>query len=137
MRKKVEEIPLNIFKQLDENDILFIDSSHVIRPQGDVLYEILEILPILNSGVLIHFHDICTTKDYFDEYIYNSTYPFWNEQYILEAFLYFNRKFKILLSTNYLFHHYYNALISKCPILELDREENPLRETGSFWIKKI
>jgi len=49
IRKKVEELPLDTFKSLYQNDILFIDSSHMIRPQGDVLYEILEILPSLNS----------------------------------------------------------------------------------------
>lgn len=133
IRSKVEDISLNIFKSLAKNDILFIDSSHIIRPQGDVLFEILELLPILNSGVLIHFHDICTPKDYFDEWVCNY---FWNEQYLLEAFLSYNNEFEIILSTNYLLHHHYKKFISKCPILEYDKEKNPLRETGSFWIKK-
>ena len=136
IRKKVEEVSLNIFKLLQYNDILFIDSSHIIRPQGDVLYVLLEILPTLNCAVLIHFHDICTPKDYFDEWIYEDCY-FWNEQYILEAFLSFNKKFKIILATNYLFNHHYEEFIQKCPILKLDREGNPKREVGSFWIQKI
>lgn len=135
IRKKVEELSLNIFRELEDNDILFIDSSHIIRPQGDVLYEILEILPSLNSGVMVHFHDISTPKDYFDEWIYKANY-FWNEQYLLEAFLSFNKEFKIILATNYLFHHHYELFISKCPILKIDREKKPERETGSFWIKK-
>jgi hypothetical protein len=84
-RNKVEELDLSLFNILEENDILFIDSSHVIRPQGDVLFEILEILPILNSGVIIHIHDIFTPKDYLDEWIYQDK-KLWNEQYLLEAF---------------------------------------------------
>jgi hypothetical protein len=57
IREKVENIDVAFFKQLDANDILFIDSSHVIRPQGDVVFEYLEILPTLNSGVIVHIHD--------------------------------------------------------------------------------
>jgi hypothetical protein len=137
IRSKVEEISLEMFKTLSENDILFIDSSHIIRSQGDVLFEILVILPILNSGVIVHFHDINTPKDYFDEYILKSTHPFWNEQYLLEAFLSFNKEFKIILASNYLFHHHKLEFIANCPILELDLVENPEREVASFWIKKI
>lgn len=58
IRQKVEDIPVDYFKQLQENDILFIDSSHIIRPENDVLFEYLEILPVLNKGVIIHIHDI-------------------------------------------------------------------------------
>ena len=47
MRNKVEDVDLGFFSRLQENDILFIDSSHVIRPQGDVLFEYLELLPTL------------------------------------------------------------------------------------------
>ena len=65
IRRKAEEIEKKFFLSLNRNDILFIDSSHIIRPQGDVLYEYLEILPILNSGVLIHIHDIFTPKRLF------------------------------------------------------------------------
>lgn len=133
IRSKVEDVSLDKFKSLNSNDILFIDSSHIIRPQGDVLHEILEILPILNSGVLIHFHDICTPKDYFDEWVCNN---FWNEQYLLEAFLSFNKEFEVIMSTNYLLHHHYEIFISKCPIFKIDKEKNPIRETGSFWIRK-
>jgi len=57
IRKRIEEVNLDFFRTLGSNDILFIDSSHIIRAQGDVLYEYLEILPILNKGVtnISHF----------------------------------------------------------------------------------
>lgn len=64
IRERVEKIDKNIFSQLDINDILFIDSSHMIRPQGDVLFECFEVLPILKPGIFIHIHDIFTPKDY-------------------------------------------------------------------------
>ena len=130
LRKLVEEVDLNIFKELNENDILFIDSSHVIRPQGDVLHEILQLLPILKKGVLVHFHDIFTPKDYPSNWLIKGTL-FWNEQYLLESFLSFNDSYKIIGALNYLKHHHFNELVEKCPLLSNEREP------GSFWIQKI
>ena len=116
---------------MQSNDILFIDSSHVIRPQGDVLFQYLEILPILNSGVLVHIHDIFTPKDYLDEWVFDY-HRLWNEQYLLEAFLTFNQHYRIIGALNYLRHHHFEALASKCPVFA--RQDN--REPGSFWLMK-
>ncbi len=131
IREKVENIDRSFFKKLGSNDILFIDSSHIIRPQGDVLFEYLELLPILNSGVLIHVHDIFTPKDYLNDWIYDRHY-LWNEQYLLEAFLMFNSKFRIIGALNYLAHNYGKELAEKCPIYA--KQEG--REPGAFWMKK-
>jgi hypothetical protein len=131
-RIKVEELEPSFFNILEENDILFIDSSHVIRPQGDVLFEILEILPILKSGVIIHFHDIFTPKDYLDEWIYQDK-KLWNEQYLLEAFLSFNKDFEIIGAVNFLSHHFREVFESKCPVFKSQLG----REPGAFWIRKI
>ena len=60
IREKVEHLDYSIFKNLEKNDILFIDSSHIIRPEGDVLFEYLELLPLLKPGVIVHIHDIFT-----------------------------------------------------------------------------
>lgn len=131
VRKPVELIDTSLFSQLEDNDILFIDSSHIIRPQGDVLFEYLEILPILNSGVLIHIHDIFSPKDYLDEWIQSGC--FWNEQYLLEAFLSYNSEFKIIGALNFLKHHYPDELTAACPVL---REQLDSREPGSFWLRR-
>jgi hypothetical protein len=132
LKERVESLNIKIFKELRDDDILFIDSSHIIRPQGDVLFEIQYILPELNPGVLIHFHDIFTPKDYLDEWVYKE-HRLWNEQYLLETFLSCNDRFEIIGSLNYLKHNYWELLSSKCPILS--KEKN--REPGSFWIRKI
>lgn len=131
IRKKVEEIDESFFQQLDANDIFFIDSSHIIRPQGDVLFEYLEILPILNFGVIVHIHDIFMPKDYPDEWIYKK-HLLWNEQYLLEAFLTFNDGFKIIGALNYLFHNYPTELSDKCPVLA----SQPGQDPGAFWMVK-
>jgi predicted O-methyltransferase YrrM len=131
IRKKIEEIEIRIFTALQKDDILFIDSSHIIRPQGDVLLEYLEILPQLNPGVIIHVHDIFTPKDYLDEFVYTNHYM-WNEQYLLEALLTNTNSFKIIGAVNYLKNHYFDELSDKCPILK----QQAYREPGSFWMIK-
>ncbi len=130
IRNIAENVDKKIFETLKQNDILFIDSSHMIRPQGDVLFEYLEVLPILKPGVLVHVHDIFTPKDYPDEWVIDEI-RFWNEQYLLEAFLSFNKDFRIIGALNYLRHNYPDRLASKCPIFE---KEIDFREPGSLWM---
>lgn len=129
LRQRVEEIDPVFFKDLVENDILFIDSSHVIRPQGDVLYEYLEILPALNSGVIVHIHDIFSPRDYPEDWI-KKYKRLWNEQYLLEAFLSLNDSFEILLSLNHIHHEHYESLNAACVDLGAQREP------GSFYIRR-
>ena len=130
VRQRVEDVGKAIFSELASGDILFIDSSHVIRPQGDVLFEYLELLPSLNNGIIVHLHDIFSPRDYLKEYVIDKV-RFWNEQYVLEAFLTCNRDWRVLGALNYLHHNYYERLQEKCPFLTRDREP------GSFYIEKI
>ncbi len=130
IRQKVEDVGREFFSELDKNDILFIDSSHIIRPQGDVLFEYLELLPSLKAGVIVHVHDIFSPRDYSADWVIEDV-RFWNEQYLLEAFLTSNRDWKIISALNYLQHNYYDRLRAKCPFLSQEREP------GSFYIQKI
>lgn len=130
IRSRVEDIAIDKFLSLEENDILFIDSSHVIKPQGDVLYEYLELLPSLKKGVIVHIHDIFSPKNYPESWLKDEI-RFWNEQYILEAFLSNNPDWKIIGAINYLFHNHLEKLKSVAPYL-VDN-----REPGSFYIQKI
>ncbi|MDO5969483.1 class I SAM-dependent methyltransferase [Flavivirga aquimarina] len=129
IRKKVETLDLELFRKLESNDILFIDSSHMIRPQGDVLFEFLEILPILKSGVIVHIHDILSPRDYLTEWI-TEDIRFWNEQYLLEAFLTNNKDWKIIGAVNFLKNDYFDLMKSKFPKLDINIEP------GSFYIQK-
>ena len=129
IRQKVEDVDINIFHNLNANDFLFIDSSHMIKRDGDVLHEYLQILPILNKGVIVHVHDIFTPNDY--PYDWAMKYlRFWNEQYLFEAFLTGNYEWSTLLSLNYLQHNHFNELQSSCLFLDKDREP------GSFYIQR-
>jgi predicted O-methyltransferase YrrM len=131
IREKVENTDKALFAGLEKNDVLFIDSSHIIRPQGDVLFEYLELLPILKPGVLVHVHDIFTPRDYLDEWVYEQHY-LWNEQYLLEAFLSMNTGFKVLGALNYLSHNHLEEFASKCPVFAKQQG----REPGAFWMIK-
>ena len=117
---------------LDENDMLIIDSSHIIRPQGDVVTEYLEILPTLAPGVLVHIHDIFTPRDYPESWVKKDV-RLWNEQYLLEAFMSFNSGFEVVAALNYLMHHYYEQFAAKCPVLRHQQG----REPGAFWIRRL
>ena len=132
VRKPVESVDKSIFYALEANDILFIDSSHVIRPQGDVLSEYLEILPILKKNVLVHVHDIFTPRDYPERMIVEEV-RFWNEQYLLEAFLSGGTTYDVIGAVNYLARQYPESLGRKCPVFS---QERSFRQPGSFWIRK-
>lgn len=130
IRECVEKINIDLFKSLAKGDILFIDSSHIIRPQGDVLYEFLEVLPNLADGVIVHVHDIFSPKNYPESAIIGDVL-FWNEQYILEAFLTHNKDWKIISAVNYLKHQHFEKLKECCPFLDQSREP------GAFYIQKV
>ncbi|MEQ8469888.1 MAG: class I SAM-dependent methyltransferase [Marinoscillum sp.] len=131
IKNRVQDTPLSHFKALSKDDILFIDSSHIIRPQGDVLFEIQEILPILQTGVIIHFHDIFTPRDYPETWI-SKEHRLWNEQYLLEAFLSHNSEFEIIGALNYLTHKHFDQLSQKCPVFASQSGLEP----GALWIQK-
>jgi predicted O-methyltransferase YrrM len=100
VRKPAERIPLETFEALERNDVLFIDSSHVVRTGGDVNYLYLDVLPRLKPGVVVHIHDIQLLYEYFRAYSARQDAPrlFWTEQYLLQAFLTHNSKWEILLA---------------------------------------
>lgn len=129
LRQRLQDVDRSIFRELRANDILFIDSSHIIRPQGDVLVEVLEILPMLLPGVVVHFHDIFSPRHYHYKWVAEEV-RLWNEQYLLEAFMSYNCQWEILGALNYLKHEEPDALQSVCRSLGTD--EKP----GSFYIRK-
>ena len=121
LRKKIENINFDWHKQLSKNDILFIDSSHIIKPNGDILKIYLEIIPQLKSGVIIQIHDIFTPKNYLNSWLLEDV-RLWNEQYILEALLINNSKIEIISALNFLKNNYFNNLKNCCPYLTNDKE---------------
>ena len=129
---KVQDVTLAEFEKLKENDILFIDSSHVLKIGSDVQYEYLEILPRLNKGVIVHVHDILLPAEYSKEWVLKY-HRFWTEQYLLQAFLIFNDHFEVLWAGNYMHLKHPDKLQTAFGSYKPDEEKG----RKSFWLRKI
>ncbi len=129
LRAPVEAIAVEFFEALASGDLLFIDSSHVVRAGGDVNYLILEVLPTLAPGVTVHFHDIFSPADYPRQWT-DEKALLWAEQYLLEAFLSENRDWEIVLAANCLCHQDRTRLSKRLPLMESDAEP------GSIYIRR-
>jgi predicted O-methyltransferase YrrM len=123
---RMERQSLDLFATLKENDILFIDSSHVIRLGGDVLFAVLNVVPRLAIGCLIHFHDIFLPHHYPRNWTIERRI-FWTEQYLVQAFLAFNSAFEVIWGTS-MMESYRRAVLEK-----------HFRHFGdsSLWIRKV
>lgn len=130
---KVQDAPMTLFTSLSAGDILFIDSSHVLRAGGDVPLEYLEILPRLSRGVLVHVHDISLPKPYPRVYFEQGLY--WTEQYLLQAFLAFNSRFEVLWPGNHMILNYPDRVCTVFPEYHAMRREFPESEPSSFWMR--
>ena len=128
VRRRLEDLDLDWSRALGPGDILFVDSSHIIRPQGDVLKIYLEILPLLKSGVVVHVHDIFTPRDYLPRWVEVDA-RFWNEQYLMEALLQNSDRYEVIAALNYQKHTNFGALKRICPYLGADSEP------GSFYFR--
>jgi predicted O-methyltransferase YrrM len=128
IEKRVQEVPLETFASLAENDLLFIDSSHVSKIGSDVNRLYFDVLPVLAPGVLIHIHDVAGNLEYPRDWFEEGRA--WNEQYLLRAFLMNNRDYRIELFTAWLWNMK-NQLI---------RERMPMCARGGggqMWLRKL
>lgn len=134
MQEKVEEIDIAFFEKLGRDDVLFIDSSHVSKTGSDVNYLYLNILPRLKPGVIIHIHDIFFPYEYPKNWVVKSG-RFWNEQYLLQAFLACNDQFEVLWSGSYAHAKAEKELKKDIPkIPGVSERENYF--SSSFWFRR-
>jgi len=101
MGQRVQDLSSAFFSQLAAGDILFIDSSHVASTGSDVQFLVLEVLPRLRDGVIVHFHDIFLPWDYPPNFPLQM-HLFWNEQYLVHAYLAHNDRVKVLCANHFL-----------------------------------
>lgn len=133
--EKVEVTEIDRFDELEQNDILFIDSSHTVRTGGDVNFLYLEILPRLSPGVIIHIHDIGLPYEYPKVYFTNPSFRvFWTEAYLLQAFLSLNPHYEIMLAMSYLTENHFEELIQAFPYSDPEVHK---ATSGSFWIRRV
>jgi hypothetical protein len=124
---QLQEVGLEVFTRLRENDVLFIDSTHVAKIGSDVNRLLFDIFPALAPGVVIHLHDIFYPFEYPKEWIYEGRA--WNEAYMIRAFLQYNNRFEVLLMNTYMAHVHHDFFARHMPTC--------LRNTGaSLWLRK-
>jgi len=135
IKQGVEIQDLKLFEELNKNDILFIDSGHTVRTGSDVNFLILEVLPRLSSGVVVHFHDIGLPYEYPKVYATNPHFRmFWTEAYLLQSFLCLNRDYEILLPMGFLMTERIKEFQAAFPHYDPQKH---LATSGSFWIRRV
>ena len=129
VRLPAEELPVERFAALRANDLLIVDTTHTVKMGGDVNHIVLDLLPRLGSGVLVHFHDIFLPWEYPRKWAEDYGL-YWNEQYLLQAFLSLNDKFEILCALY--------ALARRRPdkLRELISSWRDDAVPGAFWIRR-
>jgi len=114
IKSPLQEVDIAVFKALEKDDILFVDSSHISKTGSELHKIIFDVLPALKRGVIIHFHDIFQNFEYPKEWIDEGIS--FNESYLLRAFLQYNSEFKILLYLGQLQQDYPDVISDKLPI---------------------
>lgn len=133
IQKNVQDVDPSVFASLEENDFLFVDSSHIAKMDSDLNKIILEILPSLRKGVHIHFHDITFPFEYPIQVIENRMA--WNEAYFLQAFLMYNHVFTIEFMNTWLAQQE-QQLFNDTFKAGADLPDFDLNYGGACWLKK-
>jgi hypothetical protein len=129
LRNPVELLPpTKMAGLLSAGDILFIDSSHELQPGNDVLYLFLHVFPRLQSGVVMHVHDIFLPYEYPREWLLEEGWHYFREQYLLQALLQDSEAYEVLWPGHYLqrtkadFNDHFFG--------------DPVGVAASFWMRK-
>ncbi|HEY2345283.1 MAG TPA: class I SAM-dependent methyltransferase [Xanthomonadaceae bacterium] len=131
IRERIQDVSsemVQLFQSLEADDILFIDSSHVVKIGSDLSTILFSILPSLKKGVLVHVHDIRYPFEYSEAAIMEGRA--WNEIYFVRAFLQYNRAFEIVYFSSYAEREFGDAIARLMP--------GYVRGTGqSLWLRKV
>jgi predicted O-methyltransferase YrrM len=130
--EEIQQTPLEVFSELEQNDILFIDTSHTVKTGGDVPWLFGEVIPRLKAGVVVHVHDAFLPGDYPAHWVLEEGRG-WNEAYLLHAFLSFNAEFQVLFGVQYMAYHHAELLAST--FKQVDHVAPYLG--GSLWFQRV
>lgn len=126
--ERAQKIELALFEQLQANDVLFIDSTHVLKTGSDVAIILFQILPRLRSGVVVHLHDIFYPFEYPAEWVQDGLA--WNEIYFIRALLASSSRYRVLLFPSFLecFHR---------TVLSTTMPSSAKGLAGSLWLEVV
>jgi predicted O-methyltransferase YrrM len=126
-REPVQDTPMRFFEELDAGDVLFIDSTHVAKAGSDVVRLVLDVLPRLAQGVVVHFHDVFWPFEYPNPWLKERRG--WTEDYLLHAFLAFNETYRVLLFNDWLWRRHPEVPREHLPVA---KDERP----GGLWLRR-
>jgi predicted O-methyltransferase YrrM len=134
----VQDVPVSRFEELEDGDVLFIDSSHALKIDSDVAYLFLEVLPKIKPGVFVHIHDVPFPYNVpypADTWLFGERWPvYWNEAMVVQTFLAFNSAFDILLSTPMLRYADESFLVDRfADYVPVAADPNP---PSSLWLRR-
>jgi predicted O-methyltransferase YrrM len=139
LAREAQDLPAEWFEQLESGDVLFIDNTHVVRIDGEVPHLVLEVLPALKPGVLVHIHDVHFPYHVPIDpaaYVFDRSWPMlFDEAMLVQAYLAYNPRVEIVLSTPLLRHHDEEFLRRTLPGYQpLDLEDFDTHH-GSLWFR--
>ena len=125
---QIQDVPLEVFTALQSGDVLFIDSTHVLKTGSDVAWLYANILPNLNEGVYVHIHDVFYPFEYRREWVLEGRA--WTEAYLVRAFLTLNSDFEIVLFSDWLANLHEARIEAELPAM--------LANTGAaLWLRRV
>jgi predicted O-methyltransferase YrrM len=125
LRQPVQDAAPTSYEQLGPGDVLFIDSTHVVKAGSDVVYLLLHVLPRLAPGVAVHLHDVFWPFEYPATWL--REHRDWTENYLLHAFLIGNASWEIMLFSSWLWRCHPDMI----------PESIAKEEPGSIWLRRV
>jgi hypothetical protein len=126
---RAQDVPLDVFTGLEHGDVLFVDTTHTVKIDSDVNHIVLDILPVLAPGVIVHVHDIFMPYEYLREFAEKSGLH-WSEQYLLQAFLSGNPGYEVLAAAYALCRDRPDAMARLAPTWR------PGARPSAFWMRR-
>jgi predicted O-methyltransferase YrrM len=124
IREPVQDVDLAVFDRLGPGDVLFVDSTHVVKAGSDVVWLFLHVLPRLGPGVVVHVHDVFWPFEYPASWLRQRRD--WTEAYLMHAFLAGNTGWEVLFFSSWLWHR----------VPELVPPRLARERPGSIWIRR-
>jgi hypothetical protein len=128
-RVGAQQVPLATFESLRAGDVLFVDTTHTVKLGSDVNFVVLEVLPRLAEGVVVHLHDIFLPYEYPRQWL-EEYGLYWTEQYLVQAFLAFSSGYEVLASLHALQRDRRDAMAE---LLTPSVADWP---GGAFWMRR-
>jgi hypothetical protein len=129
-RRRAQQLPLERFSSLDRGDVLFVDTTHTVKRGSEVVHLVLEVLPRLRPGVIVHFHDIFLPFDYPRRWYEQGL--FLNEQWMVQAYLADNPSFEVLVAAFALKELAGDRFANSIPAVR-EAQIGP----SAFWLRRV